>query len=441
VKSTIVVLKLTCSAVAMAALSFAGTLEKEGRELNIKANSIVPSAVTRLSASSLLWKDSLKAEWVVPLVANLAHSTNERSGHVLEAGSGHFGRVRWEQNEGLCLPADENLMPDAVLQEWSKLRDFTQGPRYLDGAEWIGDRIEKVKNLPKGESAPEKVDFRGRVVLVTGGAQGLGRSYCYLLAKLGAIVAVNDLNPVDTATVVKDIKDKGGEAISVNVSVEQGDLVVKKVVDTYGRIDAVINNAGITRDLPFDRMNDKSWFDVINCHLTGTYKISKAAWPYMVKQGYGRFVNTISAVGLYGNWHQANYSSAKGAIIGLTKVMAREGLEHNIHANCVGPYAFTNMLKQYMGEEMGAPLAPEWVAALSVLLVSDEVPSDKTGQIYEAGCGWFAAVRLQRSKGVDLCESGVPTPEEVAKASISTRTSSSVQCANRPSEYRENLRV
>jgi multifunctional beta-oxidation protein len=294
----------------MAALSFAGTLEKEGRELNIKVNSVIPTAVTRTSASSYLWRDSLKPDWVVQLVAYLGHSSIDRSGLVLEAGCGHFARLRWEQNGGICLPADENLNPDAVLQNWTTLRDFNQGLRYLDGAEWIGDRIEKVKNLPSGQASENKVDFTGRVVLVTGGGQGLGRSYCYLLAKLGAIVAVNDLNPSDTADVVRDILKQGGKAIPIDLSVEQGDLVVKKVVDTFGRIDAVINNAGIIRDLPFAEMNDKAWFDVINCHLKGTYKISKAAWPYMIKQGYGRFVNTISAVGLYGNWHQSNYASA-----------------------------------------------------------------------------------------------------------------------------------
>lgn len=293
-----------------ATVAFAGTLEKEGRELNIKVNSIIPTAVTRYSASNLLYSKALSPDWVVPLVANLAHASNERTGLTLEAGAGHFGRLRWEQNGGVCLPADENLTPDAVLQNWSRLRDFTQGLRYLDGAEWIGDRIEKVKNLPAGEPAPKQVDFTGRVVLVTGGGNGLGKSYSQLFARLGAIVAVNDLNPIDTAEVVKEIKAQGGEAISVNYSVEQGDLVVQKVVDTYGRIDVVINNAGITRDHPFEKMNDKSWFDVVNCHLLGTYKISKAAWPYMVRQKYGRFVNTISAVGLYGNWHQSNYCSA-----------------------------------------------------------------------------------------------------------------------------------
>lgn len=105
----------------------------------------------------------------------------------------------------------------------------------------------------------------------------------------------------------------------------------------------------------------------------------------------------------------------KGGIIGLTRVMASEGAKHNILANNLAPYAFTNMLKQYMGEELGGPLKSEYVAALSVLLASDNLPSDKTGQIYEAGCGWFAAVRLQRAKGVQFFDGAVPTPETIAK--------------------------
>lgn len=136
----------------------------------------------------------------------------------------------------------------------------------------------------------------------------LGRSYCLLFAKLGASVVVNDL--ADPEPVVQEIKKLGGKAIGNKASAEDGDAVVKSAIDAFGRIDIIVNNAGILRDKAFTNMDDNLWNAVMNVHLRGTYKVTKAAWPYMLKQKYGRIVNTTSTSGIYGNFGQANYSAA-----------------------------------------------------------------------------------------------------------------------------------
>jgi NADP-dependent 3-hydroxy acid dehydrogenase YdfG len=136
----------------------------------------------------------------------------------------------------------------------------------------------------------------------------IGRCYCLAFAKYGASVVVNDLmNPDD---VVQEIQKNGGKAVGVKASAEDGDAVVKAAIDAYGRIDIVINNAGILRDKAFTNMDDKMWDQVIAVHLRGTYKVTKAAWPYFLKQKYGRVVNTTSTSGIYGNFGQANYAAA-----------------------------------------------------------------------------------------------------------------------------------
>lgn len=136
----------------------------------------------------------------------------------------------------------------------------------------------------------------------------LGRGYALLFAKLGASVVVNDL--VNPDTVVEEIRKMGGKAVPSKASVEDGEAVVKPAIDAFGRIDILINNAGILRDKAFTNMTDDLWNPIINIHLRGTYSVTKAAWPHMLKQKYGRIVNTTSTSGIYGNFGQANYAAA-----------------------------------------------------------------------------------------------------------------------------------
>lgn len=141
----------------------------------------------------------------------------------------------------------------------------------------------------------------------------LGRSYCLAFAKLGALVAVNDMS--DPAAAVETIKAHGGKAIGIRASVEDGEAIVKKTIDAFGRIDIIVNNAGILRDKAFVNMDDRSWHDIMAIHLRATYKITHAAWPYFCKQKSGNVVNTTSTSGIYGNFGQTNYATAVSVLM------------------------------------------------------------------------------------------------------------------------------
>src|SRR5256885_12700173 len=185
----------------------------------------------------------------------------------------------------------------------------------------------------------DELRFDGKVVVVTGAGQGLGRSHALLFARRGAKVVVNDLGGSHTGSgkssaaadkVVAEIKELGGNAVANYDSVEDGDKIVKTAVDAFGRIDIVINNAGILRDTTFHKMTREDWDLIFKVHVLGAFRVTHAAWPLMREQGYGRIIFTTSAAGLYGNFGQANYSAAKLALVGLTQTLALEGDKKNI---------------------------------------------------------------------------------------------------------------
>jgi (3R)-3-hydroxyacyl-CoA dehydrogenase / 3a,7a,12a-trihydroxy-5b-cholest-24-enoyl-CoA hydratase / enoyl-CoA hydratase 2 len=175
--------------------------------------------------------------------------------------------------------------------------------------------------------------FDGKVAIVTGAGNGLGRSHALMLASRGAKVVVNDLggsihgggkSSAAADAVVKEIKDAGGEAVANYDSVEDGDKIVKTAVDAFGKVDILINNAGILRDTSFQKMSDADWDIILKVHVQGAYKCTKAVWDLMREQGYGRILMTASAAGIYGNFGQANYALAKIGLIGQEEERARE---------------------------------------------------------------------------------------------------------------------
>ena len=183
--------------------------------------------------------------------------------------------------------------------------------------------------------------YDGKVAIVTGAGNGLGRIYALNFAARGAKVVVNDLGGAfngeggdssrPAQKVVEEIQAAGGEAVANYNSVVDGDQIVKTAMDTYGRVDIVVNNAGILRDTSFAKMKDRDWDLIYQVHLLGTYKVTKAAWDVMREQRFGRIVNVTSAAGIYGNFGQANYSAMKLGILGLSNTLAREGESRNIH--------------------------------------------------------------------------------------------------------------
>lgn len=398
------------SAAKLAMVGFTETLAKEGAKYNIKANVIAPIAASRMT-ETVMPPDVLKAlqpEWVVPLVATLVHKDTQENGSIFEVGGGHAAKIRWERSSGALLKADETYTPGAILAKWNEVNNFKNAEYPTGPANFLGLLEESMKMSPAPKA--EELSFKGKVVLITGAGAGIGRAYALAFAKAGAKLVINDLmNPED---VVAEIKKLGGEAVGVKCGCEDGDAVVKGAIDAFGRLDILINNAGILRDKAFTNMDDKLWHQVMDVHLRGTYKVTKAAWPYMLKQKYGRIINTTSTSGIYGNFGQANYAAAKCGILGFSRALAREGAKYNIFVNTIAPNAGTQMTRTVMPEEMVQAFKPDYIAPLVLLLSSDKVP-EPTGGLYEVGSGWVGKTRWQRTGGYGFPVDKPLTPEAV----------------------------
>ncbi|KAH6958775.1 hypothetical protein HG530_010423 [Fusarium avenaceum] len=401
------------SAAKLAMVGFTETLAKEGIKYGILANVIAPVAASRMT-ETIMPPDvlaNLKPEWVVPLVAVLVHKNNtEETGGIFEVGGGHVAKLRWERSSGLLLKADSSYTPGAIIKNWNKVVDYSN-PQYPTGPNDFLTLLEDSMKMGPSEQG-EKLDFTGRVALVTGGGAGIGRIYALAFAKHGASVVVNDL--ADPEGVVGEIKKLGGKAVGVKASAEDGEKVVKAAIDAFGRVDIVVNNAGILRDKAFSNMNDDLWDPVLNVHLRGTYKVTKAAWPYFLKQKYGRVLNTTSTSGIYGNFGQANYAAAKCGILGFSRALALEGNKYGIYVNTIAPNAGTAMTATIMPEEMVQAFKPDYIAPLVLALCSDKCPNP-TGGLYEVGSGWCGQTRWQRTGGHGFPVDVPLTPEEVLK--------------------------
>ncbi|RJE25662.1 Multifunctional beta-oxidation protein [Aspergillus sclerotialis] len=382
------------SAAKLGQVGFTETLAKEGGKYNILANVIAPIAASRMTATVMPPDvlENLKPEWVVPLVAVLVHPSNTtETGGIYEVGGGHIAKLRWERSSGALLKTDASLTPGAIARKWNDVTNFSK-PDHPTGPADFMTFLEDGLKMPSAQPGPEP-DFKGK------------------FAKLGAAVVVNDL--VDPEPVVQEIKKMGGQAVGNKASCTDGEAVVKSAIDAFGRIDILVNNAGILRDKAFTNMDDSLWNPVIDIHLRGTYKVTKAAWPYFMKQKYGRVVNTASTSGIYGNFGQANYAAAKLGILGFSRTLALEGAKYNIKVNTIAPNAGTNMTRSIMPEEMVQAFKPDYVAPLVVLLCSDMVPGSGTKGLYECGSGWFANTRWQRTGGHGFPVDVKLTPEAV----------------------------
>lgn len=250
------------------------------------------------------------------------------------------------------------------------------------------------------------LEFKDRVVIVTGAGIGLGKGYATFLASRGAKVVVNDLGTSQTGEgtnaksadiVVEEIKQKGGIAVANYDSVEFGEKIVKQAVDTFGRIDVIINNAGILRDKTFKNMNKDDWDIIVKVHLNGVFSITKAAWPYFLKQKYGRIINITSSSGIYGSYGQANYAMAKSGIIGFTKTLALEGAKANIKSNCIAPIATTRMNEKLLSKEQASLLRAEYITPVVVYLSHESC--EDNGTVYELAGSLVCKSRTQMSDG------------------------------------------
>ncbi len=285
----------------------------------------------------------------------------------------------------------------------------------------------KAAPIPGAAEEMKKIRFDGRVAIVTGAGGGLGRVYALELAKRGASVVVNDLggardgssggssSPADK--VVKEIQDLGGKAVASydNVATpEGGEAIVKAALDNFGRVDILINNAGILRDKSFVKMEPENWAAVQAVHLNGAYNVTRPAFKVMRENGFGRIIMTTSAAGLYGNFGQTNYSSAKLALVGFMNTLKLEGGKYDIKVNTIAPLAGSRLTEDIMPPEIFEKMKPEFVAPMVLYLCSDTCT--ETGKIFNAGMGYFNRAAVLTNTGVQLGDAeNPPTAEQISE--------------------------
>jgi NAD(P)-dependent dehydrogenase (short-subunit alcohol dehydrogenase family) len=265
-----------------------------------------------------------------------------------------------------------------------------------------------------------EVRFDGRVAIVTGAGGGLGRAHAMLLASRGANVVVNDLGGSRDGTgaghnmadeVVNEIKAAGGEAVADYHGVDTyqgGEAIVKTALDVWGKIDIVIANAGILRDRAFHNLTEEDWDKIYAVHVKGSFDVIQPAFRIMRQNNYGRIIVTTSNAGLYGNFGQANYSSAKTALLGFASTLELEGAKHNIKANVIAPVAASRLTEDVMPPPVLEKLKPEYVSPVVAYLCSEEC--QESGNIFTAGGGYVGRAVIVESKGVFLPD---PTIEGV----------------------------
>lgn len=416
------------SAAKLAILGLANTLSIEGSSKNIYINTIAPVAGTRLTATVMPQNlvDALKTEYVAPLVLYLCHENSDVSGKLFELGAGWISTLRRVRTKGHAFSLNRTLTPEDIRDSWEKVGDFSDPVVPLS----IQDSLMTMAQLLAKEQIltplpTPNLRFDGKVVVVTGAGGGLGKNYALDFASRGAKVVVNDLG-VDkhgkggganspAQLVVDEIKKRGGEAVANFDSVENGASIIKTAIDTWGRVDVVINNAGILRDVTFQKIKDADFDLITRVHLKGSYSVSRAAWDIMRKQGYGRIIMTTSAAGIYGNFGQANYSAAKLGILGLANTLAIEGSRRNIFVNTIAPVAGTRLTASVLPPNLVESLKTEFISPLVLFLCHES--SQVNGGLFEAGAGWISSVGWQRTKGniFPVEDNLTLTPEDVRR--------------------------
>ncbi len=254
------------------------------------------------------------------------------------------------------------------------------------------------------------IGYDNKVAIITGAGGGLGREHALLLASRGARIVVNDLGgSIDGSgdgsagpaqQVTDEIKALGGEAVANTDSVaspEGGEAIVQTAIDEFGRVDIVINNAGILRDKTFHNMTPELLGAVIDVHLKGAFYVTRPAWVHFREQGYGRVVNTASSAGVLGNFGQTNYGAAKMGLVGFTRVLAVEGAKYDIKANAIAPIAKTRMTEDLLGP-LGDKLEASKVAPVVAWLVHEDCPV--SGEVYSVGGGMVARMFIGLTEGI-----------------------------------------
>ncbi|MEM7019538.1 MAG: SDR family NAD(P)-dependent oxidoreductase [Pseudomonadota bacterium] len=266
----------------------------------------------------------------------------------------------------------------------------------------------------------ETLTFEDRVVVITGAGNGIGRAYAHEFARRGAKVVVNDYGGTVDGTgndthsadfVVKEITDANGTAVPNYDSVVDGEKVVQTALDTWGRVDVLLNNAGIAYATPFAEMTPERWDKMMDVHLNGSHACTYAAWPHMQSQRYGRILFTSSPFGLHSAANFAHYSAAKAAVIGLARALTLEGDAQNIHANVVAPYSASRMTGRTNEQQATSLIGPRYLAQLAIWLGHES--TQENGSVFEVGGGYIHKVRWALGQPLNL-KDGEHTAENIA---------------------------
>ncbi|MCB9643401.1 MAG: SDR family NAD(P)-dependent oxidoreductase [Myxococcales bacterium] len=339
-----------------------------------------------------------------------------------------YGMIEFDQGGRLMMDFTDCALEDVAVGQPITL-EFRR--KYHDeGRGFIGYFWKAIpqKQTGKSKEAGPPIRFDGQVAIVTGAGGGLGRVYALELAKRGAKVVINDIGTARDGSgaisagpaqqVVDEIKALGGEAVADTHSVatpEGGKALIETAMSNFGRVDILINNAGILRDKSFSKMTPEQWRDVMAVHLDGAFYTTQPAFEVMKAQGYGRIVMTTSAAGLYGNFGQANYAAAKLGLVGLMNTLKEEGARSSILVNTVAPIARSRMTEDVMPPDMLEKINPEAVAPIVLFLTSKDCQT--TGHVYNAGMGYFNRALVLTARTHALANDGSPaSPEDIEDA-------------------------
>ena len=333
-----------------------------------------------------------------------------------------YGMIQFERGGRFMVDLTDCDLSDVKVGmpvQMSFRRRMTDNERGFAGYFW------KAVPQPGAAGQEDKIRFDGRVAIITGSGAGLGRAYALELARRGARVVVNDFggardgagqgssSPADQ--VVQEIKDLGGEAVASydNVATpEGGENIVKTALNAFGRVDILINNAGILRDKGFLKMEPENWQAVLAVHLNGAYHVTRSAFQAMRDNGYGRIVMTTSAAGLYGNFGQTNYSSAKLALVGFMNTLRLEGQKYNIKVNTIAPVAASRLTEDVMPPDMFEKLKPDYVAGIVTYLCSEGCR--ESGAVFNAAAGYYSRAAILTGPGITLGDGqNPPTVEDI----------------------------
>lgn len=388
------------SAAKLACVGFGETLAKEGFKYNIKVNTIAPLAKSRMTETILPPDvlERLSPAKIAPLVLYLTSEQCPSTGSIYEVAAGFYAQIRWERSGGLYLNPHD-MTPEAIISNFKTITDFSKpGIEYPNQLKDYNKVWDTTSSLPPNSNGGIPIkSLKGKVVIITGAGGGLGKSHAKLFAKYGAKVVVNDFN--DPFTVVNEIKQAGGEAVGSKHDVyKDAEAVVKTATDAFGTVDILVNNAGILRDRSFLKMSQQDWDSVLQIHLLATFRLCKLVWPIMSQKG-GWIINTTSTSGIYGNFGQANYASAKAGILGFSRTLAREGKKAGINVVAYAPHAETAMTKTIFSQNELNKFDVSQVSPFVVAITCDEMPVNVSGQLFEVGAGWIGNVRWQRAKG------------------------------------------